>query len=284
VQANPPDRWQEVQTIHRQYKFFYKLGGSLVLLTLGVWIGSLLFRADSGYASNLYTTLLDVGITVLILNTLSEKREDKRLKAQLIREAGSSDNGIARRALKELAAYKWGFGDDQSMEKAYLHGANLHDASLDFANLQGSDLQFTNLNHARLTQANLVNAKLGYARMIEATPLYANLQKAQLHMADLRGAHLAGADLRNANLKRVNLEGALLWDADLRGANLQWSNLLNVEVRDSLSDFGEALFDESTVLPDGSMWTSQDDIIRFIDPKHPNFWRPEVGFIPWRKG
>ena len=36
-----------------------------------------------------------------------------------------------------------------------------------------------------------------------------------------------------------------------------------------------AQFDEQTILPDGTNWTTQTVIARFTDPQHPYFWQPD---------
>jgi hypothetical protein len=76
-----------------------------------------------------------------------------------------------------------------------------------------------------------------------------------------------GANLHGAALKGVRLQGA-----DLRGANLEKALLDGAE------------FDENSVLPDGSNWTPEADLKRFIDPKHPAFWRSENHASPAFRG
>jgi uncharacterized protein YjbI with pentapeptide repeats len=61
-------------------------------------------------------------------------------------------------------------------------------------------------------------------------------------------ANLSGADLRGTNLRGADLEYAILEDA-------QW--------------------DETTVLPDDTYWTTEVDLARFTDPNHADFWRSD---------
>jgi len=77
-----------------------------------------------------------------------------------------------------------------SLEGAYLRGADLEGAYLEGANLRG-----------------------------------AYLEGANLRGADLRGAYLRGAYLRGAYLRGADLEGADLEGADFRGANLEGAKL-----------------------------------------------------------
>ncbi|MBL8116514.1 MAG: pentapeptide repeat-containing protein, partial [Anaerolineae bacterium] len=58
---------------------------------------------------------------------------------------------------------------------------------------------------------------------------------------------------------------ANLWQADLSGANLTGCQMRGVLLY-------ETHFDEATILPDGSRWSAEVDVNRFIDPAHPNFW------------
>jgi uncharacterized protein YjbI with pentapeptide repeats len=63
-------------------------------------------------------------------------------------------------------------------------------------------------------------------------------------------------DLSEANLSEANLEGARLRGASLSEARLAGANL------------------QYTALPDGTSWTPDTDMARFIDFEHPDFWRP----------
>src|SRR6266511_1360515 len=83
--------------------------------------------------ANFATTLIGIAIAVFTIDKANERRAEQQLKAQLIREMGSTDNGIALRAARELQAH--GSDDDNwltdgSLKGAYLIRANLHDASL----------------------------------------------------------------------------------------------------------------------------------------------------------
>ena len=77
------------------------------------------------------------------------------------------------------------------------------------------------------------------------------------HVA-LRGMHaptdrtLCGANLRNANLQAANL-----WQTDLRGADLTGADLTDANLPGTL-------FDESTILPDGTHWSPQSNLARFV--------------------
>jgi len=147
------------------------------------------------FYANIAASLVTITIAALTIDWLGERRAEKQLKAQLIREMGSSDNGIALRAVAELRAHGW--IEDGSLRGAYLFQANLQSAELRLADLQGANL------HA------------------------ADLRKANLYSADLRGADLLDVDLRGAYLIKAKLKdvkylmnGQLLTVACLRGAVL----------------------------------------------------------------
>jgi hypothetical protein len=88
------------------------------------------------------------------------------------------------------------------------------------------------------------------------------LRGAFLRMADLSDADLAGADLQGVYLDGANLRGT-----NLRGADLMWA-------RQGHPQYGPVLFNQATILPDGTTWTPETDMSRFTDPAHLEFWRP----------
>jgi uncharacterized protein YjbI with pentapeptide repeats len=141
------------------------------------------------------------------------------LKAKLIEQLGSNDDGISWQALYLLNEHGW--LRDGSLKNAKLMGANLFEAFLNI----GIDLSGADLTGATLLRADLTDS---------------NLENVTLIQADLRGSLLFGTKLLDANLREANLEGAV--------------------------------FDENTVLPDGTHWTEDTDMTRFTDPNHSDFW------------
>jgi uncharacterized protein YjbI with pentapeptide repeats len=99
----------------------------------------------------------------------------------------------------------------------------------------------------------------------------ANLEGADLHGEDLRGAHLSAANLRGANLRDADLRGAALIDTDLRGADLTGADLRGAvlyQTQDAPSGVylgTAAVFNEDTILPDGSRWSPGVDMARFTE-------------------
>lgn len=67
------------------------------------------------------------------------------------------------------------------------------------------------------------------------------------------------------------LSRAQLEKADLRGVDFSKANLTGARL--AHPRYGQAIFDETTILPDESKWTPKTDMTIFTDPQHPNYWR-----------
>lgn len=173
----------EQQEIRKQYRFSLQLFYGVVLVGVGIWIGSRLFADDGGYVTNLYTEFISIGVTVFILDLLARYREQKREKAMILHEIRIGDNRTARLALERLRLSDWSM--DTSLAEAWLPGARLTRASL-----QGMNLSSAQLSLADLSDANLVGA---------------NLRGVELYDADLRRTRLYGADLTRAKLDNAKI-------------------------------------------------------------------------------
>lgn len=241
--------WERTRAVYR----LYPLAMPLIWILIGVVIGAFLFGrdGDTGYIANVYTEILSISVTVFVLDYLNRQRDKESriqdLKEQLVRDASSTSNEIAKNAIHQLRKQGW-LGGDNGI-------------------LKGADLVGTNLAGAQLEGANLAGAHLIYAKLAGAGLLGANLQGAGLIGANLAGAHLwyanlAGADLTGANLAGADFEGAKLEGADLKGAT----------------------FDKTTILPDRTHWSTDTDMTRFTGPNHPNFWRPDNLSSPAYRG
>ncbi len=147
-----------------------------------------------------------------------------------------------------------------------LSGAKLKGLKLECVDFLGSDLQMADLHRADLRGANLFFTNLQGANLSEAYLFLANLQEADLDGANLTKANLQLANLIRANLRMVNLRGVNLKRAKLLDANMLEANLQGAEIV-------HADFNENTILPDGSRWTPETDLDRFINPAHSGFWR-----------
>lgn len=274
----------------------YQLVVGLFLLVIGVWIGSRLFAADNGYGTNLYTEVLSIGVTVLVLNVLAQRREDRRELQRLKALMASNENVVTQIAVAELKSRGWLYDgslkevnlESANLQGAKLTGANLQEANLFVANLQGALLQganlqgvtlmVANLQEANLFRANLEGAKLGSADL-QGTVLWEailqgidlsgmNLQDAKLEGAKLHGADLSGANIQGATFMRAELRGADLMDANLQGTNLKSANLTHANMYDVKCD-------ENTILPNGEQWTPNVDWSEFgaVEIEDWNAWK-----------
>jgi uncharacterized protein YjbI with pentapeptide repeats len=284
------------QLTREERQFYYPLIMAGLGFFGGLLVGLLFFNDSSERASyiiNVYTTLLGTVFTIGVIDRLNGRRARQQLKAQLIRELGASDNGIAARAGRELRAHGWLYDgslahaelDEANLEGAKLENANLRYVSLFRANLKAAKLSKANLRETELSQANLRNADLWQASLRGALATGITLSAANLSDANVQDAELSYAGLQDAVLLGANLKGAILSNADLQGAVLgaddpgaqpyyvDFALIYRGEVEVKHERPPDAHFDDSTVLPDGTLWSPDTDMKRFTDPAHPDFWR-----------
>jgi len=122
-----------------------QLAASAVVIFVGILIGYFLFRevgpvtGDNGYIANVYTNVLSVLVTVFVIDRLNRRRDEQRqeylLKEQLIRDAGSQLNEVAKHAIYQLNHRDWLRG-----EQGVLQGADLFLTDLRGVNFLGADL------------------------------------------------------------------------------------------------------------------------------------------------
>ena len=223
----------------------------LVVLTVGLavivighvhqrgwhWTGLI----DDLYA-NVGSELAGMSITILLIDRFATRRENERLRGQLVRELGSTDPGLTARAVLELEARRWLF--DGTLRAAQLSGAKLAGARLERAVMPG-----VTLAGADLTGANLSGAALAGANFAEA-----RLEGANLEMADLNGALLVHARLRRSDAALAQLRGAILTGADLRDADLSGADLCGARLAGALVEGARldgAQWDAATEWPGG---------------------------------
>lgn len=305
--------WRNEEPNLNPDKYYFQIAAGIIITLIVLLIGGAIYsKPDSGYWVNIYASVVGTILTISVLDRRAEQRASRERKEELILQMGSpADGGFAIEALRVLTQKKWlkngilvkSYLAGANLPRAYLVKVNLREAILTQANLQGADLSSANLQKAELTGVNLKNAGLVLTDFQEAILRVAKLQQAELIEANLQKAFLADANLREVNLTNANLRGAWLMgsnllkakmfnvdlqDADLREANLQgvWlmgSNLVKANLRDAnLQDamLGSNEFSSETILPNGEYWTSDSDMKRFTDQKHPNFWRSSNNFSP----
>lgn len=271
---------------NREALFAYPIATSIfagvLILFIGIWIGANVFASDSGYSVNLYTEFMGVLVTVGIIDVIyrgrdrAEKAREKtheqeekieELKARLVREAGSRDNGTALNAIREAEEHSYLKGNNGILKSADLYRANLAGVDLWEANLVDTNLNYANFEGAKLLETNLKGAELREANLAGTYLHDANFEDAYLVETNLADAHLYGANLQGACLRKANLQGAILAKANLQGADLMGANLKG-------ANLVGAAFDEKTVLPDLAPFSGYY-MTRYTDPYHPDFWQPD---------
>lgn len=261
-------RWYQTTYWLTARKIAIVLAGLLVIVTV---FGSI---AEYGFFNlqrlfldmwgNLSAELAGIVITVWVIDSLNRRRAIAEEKEDLILQMGSPDNAFALEAVRKLRARGW--LTDGSVRKAYLFGANLKATTLEGADLQWAHMGSANLHTANLSQGNLYQSILNEANLENARLEATNLQRAQMARVRLLRANLHHADLKNANLQDADLRETNLKKANLQGADLTHANLLRAVLDD-------AAFDERTVLPDGSRWRPESDILRFTSAPFDDYER-----------
>lgn len=244
------------QTLNRKqilkdYPSTYPLALGLLILAIGFLLGATWFKGDDNglsYATNLYTELISIGITVIILDRINQWRDDRRLKHNLLEDLKSSSVAPAVNALERLRREGW------------LDGNSLIDKDLKRANWEGAYIGGLNFENADMRDINLKN-----------TTAFDGQQHQPIifKKAYLWGANLQKARLCEANLQQAKLWGANLQQADLEGANLQQADLGGANLTDINWDANQAEY--SFILPDGTEWTPDEDMGRFTDKNHPEY-------------
>lgn len=212
------------------------LAGAVLFVILDFVPGKLF----EDFSANIATELASIAVTVLFIDYLNERRQNEQLKAQLIREMGASDNGIALRAVRELHAYGW-------LADGSLRGADLTQANLQGASLWGADLQEATLLGAILEEADLSRVNLRGASLAKA-----NLMGADLSETQMQGALLWWANLTNADLTQADLQGTVFEQADLRGTRLYGVKHF------SDRQLAQAAFLEGATMPDGTIYEGNE--------------------------
>lgn len=136
-----------------------------VYLVVGIMIGllipalfSYLGTDPTGFLESLVPEAMGIGFTLLILDRLNERRENRKEREQLIRQLHSYYNPVAMQALEELRVI--GYLSDGTLHNQDFRGADWRDANLYQADLTGCDLRNTKMQKADLVEANLTNAQV----------------------------------------------------------------------------------------------------------------------------
>lgn len=217
--------------------------------------------------SNLSSEFVGIAVTVIIVDRLNRRRDDRERLQELIKQMVSTDNRRAVDAVETLRLKGWLVNG--SLRRAKLFNANLAGANLlaadltgiflSISNLTGANMQIVKLDGAVLHSTDLTGAILTLANLRGTDLRNTYLTRAILNRADLTGANLRGANLRGAHLSGANLRGANLREANLRGARLSGANFINADLI-------------GAILPDSTIWAPGRDMREFT---HPEEWKKE---------
>jgi uncharacterized protein YjbI with pentapeptide repeats len=206
--------------------------------------------------------IVSIAIGVLIIDWANARVSKLHKKEELIYLLQSEFSAKPLEALAEFRASGW-----------------LYDGTLERANLTQAKLQ-----DANFLSSFFFEPEVGSIVRLHLSP---KLKGAGLKFTCLKGANLVGADLRNTDLFATDLSGAQLNGAklqsaslraadctrtDLRGAALNGSNLTDANLKDANISENFPLCDQKTVLPDGTYWSSNHDLYRFVDQSREDFW------------
>jgi len=193
----------------------------VVALTRGAYLRSDFLEGILIEAHGMLLDILVIGIFILWLNRLGEKRvEVRRYEEEIDDFRGWDSDEASHRIAGNVRRL-----NDRGVSTINLHRCHLSNAVLPQTNLSGADLSHANLSGADLSTADLSTADLSGA----------NLSNAYLSNACLSGANLSGA----------NLSGAYLSHANLSHANLGGTNLNNRQLAQAMSLIGATMPDES---------------------------------------
>lgn len=105
------------------------------------------------FYANITAELASIAITVLVIDTLNERRIVALEKQKLIFQMGSRVNSISREAIRELRQRGW-------LQDGSLHGASLAWSNLKHANIRMADLRNVDFTGAVLEGAHLQESNL----------------------------------------------------------------------------------------------------------------------------
>lgn len=232
------------KTIHQitaeQVAWFLTILGILTL-----FIGLLpepLPRIIKDLYANLATSFISIGVTVLLIDRIRERRAKEREKEMLISQMSSPFSLLACDAARIIRDRGW----HKELAGIMLWKANLEGAELWEFNLAGVNLVYANLNHANLNGAILDGADLTDA----------NLSGAMLHNTSLKGASIITT---HSNL--FIFEGALFQNADLTGA--KFLGIFNDKMTDSEHIHLQAAGSlTNTIMPNGKKYNGCYNLTR----------------------
>jgi uncharacterized protein YjbI with pentapeptide repeats len=221
--------------------------GVLIILALGIGLLVVGFRIQHpnipitldallpDFYANVSTTLVGIALTVLIIDALNRRRDDRLEKIRLIRDMGCGDNGIALRAVVEIT-------ENNLHWKGFLRNRHFWCARLAGAQLMSADLSYSSFHHADFTGADLLGAKLQrtcfwHARLCGVDFRNVDLTDGDFIYADLTHALVTQEQLQSADrLLGVRLPNGEIYNGRFnRPGDLRDAQTLGVDVNDPVA-------------------------------------------------
>lgn len=213
---------------------------------------------------NLGTEALGVVIAFVYVESIlsryrdlnAEKTTRQQLREDMLFRLKSRVNSEVIRAIEELRRHDW-----------------LTDGTLNNFQIENANMTAVDLSHANIKQIRLVGVTGTAARFYGS-----DMEECGIIGSIFNNAQFSGAKLANAKLQFNEFKGADFGQADLRGVNFSYSDLTGAKFKiyvwtkaSNRWAWQHAMFDETTILPDGSTWTPDIDLEQFTDPHHPHY-------------
>ncbi len=303
-QRNTEPGWEQTKQIWRENVWLWITPGLFLGGVIGFLIGiSSSADIDHWFINGIWPEAISTCIAIALLYHFDKWRDDRReksrLRSELLWQVRSRSRDIAVSGIERLRFEKWLEGEEGLLQRADFssHPPQWQGADLNNANLRAAQLRYAKLENASLMGANFENASLAFSTMCSCKCQGTVLRNTVLSNCDLRNVNFEGADMRFAyltnsvldftrfNMAKVEyacLEGSKMRNADLSGGYFFRARLCGVDLTGAYllgADLRKAIWQDEmfgpAILPDGSTYTNEQDLDRFIDPDHPALFVPD---------
>lgn len=177
------------------------------------------------------------GLLFVPILSLSSVRQPWELVKHLPNAKGANLSGMDLRYIFMEGGTGVTF-EEADLSHADLRYASLHHCNINMqkVNLQGADMSFSSLSNLNLTEANMRDV---------------NLNNATIYEVDFTGTDFRGASLGFYAGSRISMENTNLCGADLR----------NIEHIDGVYYWEGAVYDSTTLWPEGSELPKEDMVL-----------------------
>lgn len=202
---------------------------------------------QSAFWLNLSTELIGAFLTFILIEIFIATSQQREHEARRINEK-KQDSERTRVILQINSIRQLHLTEDSNQKQVLVNEMK----SLGL--LRGSDLSGMNLKNIDFSYGDLSGANISNCDLTGAILNRSILRDAILANSDLTSADLAHADLSGANLHRANMKNVMLSMADHPGYMEILAKYDDSATWDFDSFIGYAIFNETTVLPDGQLW------------------------------